>query len=63
MKYPAPKFKVGDRLTVDDWMTVKVAKAQLIKKAGKVFWNYQLTNTGLFDGFWAEESRLKEIKK
>ena len=65
MRYPKPKFKIGDKVEVDGFDEALIVKRGLFRKLGQgkdvvVYWSYQLSGN-ILPGFWAEEKRIKKI--
>ena len=62
MKYPKPKFNIGDRVEVDDFEKATIGARGLYKRKSnsEVYWNYQLKDN-ILPGFWAEEKRIKKL--
>lgn len=61
MKLPKPKFKIGDKVIVDNFDNAVIKRAGVFRKNEKIFVAYEL-DEGILLGFWAEENRLK-LKK
>jgi hypothetical protein len=55
---PKPKFKVGDKVIIDDLDTGTIAKCGFFQKDDGIYVYYKLTENFL-PGFWAQEDRLK----
>lgn len=61
MKLPKPKFKVGDKVSVDQGFdTATIAKVGAFRKHGKIFVAYQLKDC-ILPGFWVKESRVNKL--
>ena len=60
MKYPKPKFKVGDKVVVDGFDNATIAGTGLFKKksTGEIYVSYKLKDN-ILPGFWAAEDRIK----
>lgn len=58
IKYSAPKFKIGDKIIVDDFEKATISERGLFKKNGKTEWSYKLKDN-ILSGFWANEKRIK----
>jgi hypothetical protein len=60
MKLPKPKYKIGDKVRVDDFDNATIAKVGIFRRKsdGKIYVAYQLKDN-LLSGFWAEEDRIK----
>lgn len=58
MKYPKPKYKIKDKIIVDNCETATIKDAELFRKNRKISWSYQITDT-ILSGFWVDEDRIK----
>jgi len=62
MKYPKPKFKIGDKVEVDGFDKAIISEVGLFRRKTnkEIYVSYKLTGN-ILPGFWADERRLKKI--
>jgi len=64
MKIPKPKYKIGDKVRVDNFDNATIAEVGAFRRRSnpkEIYISYKLKDN-ILSGFWAEEKRLKYKK-